>query len=225
MSWFFGTPAMRPASASTAASSSAAGTASDQPHRLGGAAVDQVAGEQHALGFLGADAVYPHRRGRAAPDARRRIADLRVLGHDDDVGAQRDVAAAGHRIAMHLADHRLVGAPQREEVVGAALHEAVVHHRVPRHGLYAGVLAFGLGEILQVVTRTETAPSAGEDDDVDGVVGVGLFHRGADLAGHLLADGVEPLGPVEGDAGDAPGGFVAQGLESHCLLRGHEHGE
>ena len=91
-----------------AASSSAAGTATlARPHSAACAPVIEVAGEHQLLGARRAEAEGPHRRRRAAPDARRHVADLGVVGHHQQVAAQRDVAAAGDRVAVHLGDGRL----------------------------------------------------------------------------------------------------------------------
>jgi len=64
------------------------------------------------------------------PDARGHVADARVLGHDEQVAAKRDVAAARDRMAVHFRDRGLAAFPERHEVFGVALHEGVVVHRV-----------------------------------------------------------------------------------------------
>ena len=126
------------------------------------------------LARVGPSAVGPHRGGRAAPDARGHVADARVVGHHQQVAAQRDVAAAGHRVAVHLGDGRLGAAPQAHEVLGVALHVAVVDHRIPgRALLLAGVVDVGLAEVLQVVAGAEALAGAVEHDHVHVVVGVG----------------------------------------------------
>src|SRR6185436_5346803 len=130
----------------------------DESHLLRGLAIYGIAGQQHALRLLCAQPVHPHRGGRATPDARRHVADLRILGHDHDVRAERDVAATCHRITVHLADHRLVAAPDGEEIIRVGLHATIVAHRVPGHRLVPAIVRTAvpavltsLGELLQVI--------------------------------------------------------------------------
>ncbi len=181
-----------------------------QPPVGGGAPVDQVAGQQQALGAHRADAVDPHRGGRAAPDARRHVADAGVVGHQQQVAAQRDVAAAGHRIAVDLGDGRLVAAPQAHELPGVALHQRVVAHRLPGHRLVGLVRVLGVE--LQVVAGAERAASALQHDRVHTRVVVGGGDGGLDLGGHAVVDRVEPLGAVERDRRDALAHGELQGL-------------
>ena len=69
--------------------------------------------------------------------------------------------------------------------------------------------ALPLGELLEVVAGAERPSLAGDHDDVDVGIVVGLLDGLPDLSRHRRVDGVEPLGPVEGDAGLAPVGLVA----------------
>lgn len=184
-----------------------------QSQALGLPAVDQVTGEQHALGTFRTQPVDPHPGGGAAPDPGRRVADARVLGHHHQIAAQGDVRAAGHGVAVDLADHRRVAAPQRHEVVGVGPHHPVVDRRVPRHILVPRVLALGVG--LEVVAGAEGVPGAGEHDHVHTAVAVRPLHRRPELRGHAVVDGVEPLGPVQRDPGDAAVGLVTQRLIRH----------
>src|SRR4029453_18849 len=73
----------------------------------------------------------PHRRRRAAPHSRWHVADAGILGHDDEVAAQRDIAATGHRRAVDLRNRRFRAAPQAHEILGVPLHAGIVDHGVP----------------------------------------------------------------------------------------------
>src|SRR5439155_18230411 len=59
--------------------------------------------------------------------------------------------------------------------------------------------ALPAGLVLQVEAGTETLPGAGEDEDADVAVAVGRPERPRERVEHRTADGVEALGPVEGD--------------------------
>ncbi len=96
---------------------------------------DLVTGEQHPLGPFRPQTIDPHRGGRAAPDAGGHVADLRLLRHDGQISAERDVRTPGNRKPVHLADHWLHRLPQRHVVLGVAPHELVVLDRIPGHRL------------------------------------------------------------------------------------------
>ncbi|MGQ4809348.1 hypothetical protein NKDENANG_02764 [Candidatus Entotheonellaceae bacterium PAL068K] len=96
---------MRVARRSAAASSSAAGMASSaQP--ISCAAIDQVAGKQHAFGPLGAYGTKPHVRRRCPHRSHHGKADAGVVGDQNHVAVQRQVSAACHTIAVHLGNRR-----------------------------------------------------------------------------------------------------------------------
>jgi hypothetical protein len=140
------------------------------------------------------------------------------LGHHQQVAAQGDVAAARHRIAVHLGDGGLGAFPQRHEVLGVALHVGVVVHRVPGVALLlAGVVDLAFAELAQVVAAAKALAGAFDHDHVHLVVGIGPLDRRADLARRVVVDGVQALGPVQQQAGDARVAGVlvdAQGVEA-----------
>ncbi len=197
-----------------------------------GRAVDRVAGQQQPLGAGGADAVGPERRRRHAPDPGRRVADLAlVLGHDQ-VRAQRHVGAAGDAVAVHLADHRLVGVEQAHEAAHVAAHHLEVGDRVP--GAVGVVVArldhriqwralrrSGVGDPLhlplrgghQVIAAAEAGAVPGQRDHVHLGVEVGALDAGRQLSRHLQGDPVAALGTVQGDPGDPAVGLVGEGRE------------
>ena len=60
----------------------------------------------------------------------------------------------------------------------------------------------------EVVAGAEGAAGAGQHDDVHGFVGIGALDRRRQLARQIVVDGVEDLGTVQRDAGDAPVALV-----------------
>ena len=194
------------------------------------AAGEQVAGEEQPLGALRPDAVRPQCGGGYAPHPRRRVADPRVLGDDEEVRAERHVGPAGHAEAVHLADHGLVRVEERHEAADVAAHHRVVdrripgarrvvvsqlHERVQRRPLgRAGVgdaLHAPLGARHQVVAAAEPLPVAGQRDHVHPRIQVGPLHRLGQLARHLERDAVPALWTVERDPGDPAVDLVGEG--------------
>ena len=170
--------------------------------------VDLVAGEQHALGLLGAQPIDPHGRRRAAPDARGHVADLRLVLHHDDVAAQRNVGTAGDRIAVHLAHDRPVAAPQAHEELGVAHHEGVVLHWVPHGDVVGGMTFLRLRVIGEIVARAEAGAVACEHDDMHAAICIGALDAFGELARNVVIDGVHHLRTIERDAADTAVFFV-----------------
>src|SRR5947209_7452482 len=74
---------------------------------------------------------------------------------------------------------------------------------------------------IAVVAGAEGAALAGDDDDMDVRIIVGLLDRQPDLAGHGRVDGVEPLRAVEREAGLPAVDLVADALQGgvgHLLV-------
>ena len=72
------------------------------------------------------------------------------------------------------------------------------------------------GAVVEVLPGAEAAPGAGEDDDAR--VGGGVERLG-ELGVHRAGEAVEPVGAVEGDAGDAVGEGEGDGVGGHELVR------
>ncbi len=160
------------------------------------------------LARVGPSRIRPHRGGRAAPHARGHVADARVLGHQQQIAAQRDVAAARDRRAVHLGDGGLGAAPQRHEVVGVALHVGVVVHRVPRRVALAGrvvALPSRPGRHRRRGRSRRRSPLPAPSTTITCTSSSAWAHSTAARSSRrrLLADGVEPLGPVEHQGRDA----------------------
>jgi hypothetical protein len=148
------------------------------------------------------------RRGRRDPDVHRQLhrradADRGAVDGADDrlealVHAQRRRAAA---VAVDVADAQRLA-------LGVARTGAAVEGRAARRQVGAGA---------------EGAAGAGDDDDANVVVAIGLVEQRRELAPHPRVVGVEPVRAVERDRGDAAVDVVAGGLEGgegHRGLRG-----
>ncbi|CAA9429842.1 MAG: CoA ligase @ Long-chain fatty-acid-CoA ligase, Mycobacterial subgroup FadD5, partial [uncultured Pseudonocardia sp.] len=136
--------------------------------------------------------------GEHEPEARRPRGD-------PDVGGQRHRGAHADRRPVAGDDHRLERRrdPQRHDPAAVARHPA----DRARVGAVRGALGVGGVERAaadrEVGTRAEAAPGAGEQHHADALVGVGGVERRHQLAGHRPGEGVEPVGPVEGERRDA----------------------
>src|SRR3546814_6956807 len=93
--------------------------------------------------------------------ARGRIADARILGHDEKVAAQGDVRSARDRGAVNARDRRLGRAPQRHEILSVAPHHLDIERRVPRHVLRPADRALALGTMFETIAAAtdRTSPS------------------------------------------------------------------
>ena len=109
-------------------------------------------------------------------------AERRVLGRHDQIGGQRQLGAAGQRVALDGGDQRL-----DRRTLGEA-HPAALDD---------GNLA--AGERLEVHARTERAARAGHDAHRKPGVSVEPVHRVGQTMGHRGVDRVLGLGPVDGD--------------------------
>src|SRR5581483_12474088 len=111
------------------------------------------------------------RRRRTSPDARRHVADAGILGHNDEVATQRDVAAAGDRGAVDLRNRRFRRAPEAHEILGVALHAGVVDHGVPGMvflGPFVLRGAFGIAD--EIIAAAKSLAGTLDDDDVNVVI-------------------------------------------------------
>jgi hypothetical protein len=71
------------------------------------------------------------------------------------------------------------------------------------------------GGLLQVVARAERAPLPGEDHDPHGRVAGGRLERLVQVTHQLGHHRVQPMRPVEADAGEAAPRVVQDRLERH----------
>ena len=76
-----------------------------------------------------------------------------------------------------------------------------------------GAAVEGVASGGQVGAGAERAPGAGDDDDAHRVVRIGLVEQRLELQPHPRVVGVELVGTIEGDRGDALIDFVARGFE------------
>jgi hypothetical protein len=82
------------------------------------------------------------------------------------------------------------------------------------------VVDLAFAKLAQVVAAAKALARAFHHDHVDLVVGIGPFHRRADFARRVVVDRVQPLGPVQQQAGDARVGGVFGDLQR--IPGGHE---
>ena len=129
------------------------------------------------------------------------------MSHD-----MRELAAAAQAEAVDHGDHRLGEGRHDVEDARAAHGVALVERRA------AGELGdVGAGD-ERLLAR------AGDDDDADRVVVLDLGERGEQLVAHLLVQGVQLVGAVDGEDGDAalalaPGWSSDIGTRSMTLAR------
>ena len=135
--------------------------AGDEAGALGFLRVHHAAGQDQVHRFGLADrAGQPLRAADAGNDAELdfRLAELRVVGGDDEVALHGEFAAAAERKARDRGDHRLArrgGAiPVRGEIAEESIGEGLVRH------------------LLDVGAGGESLVRAGDDDAAD--IGVGL---------------------------------------------------
>ena len=128
----------------------------------------------------------------------------RIRRHHPQVGEQRQLEPAGHRVAFDGGDQRL-----------AQLHPARPHRAVAlRLQAVAAFAAFGHG--VQVGAGTEGPAAAGEDRDACLRVLLELTQRGAQRVGGGAVDRVARLRPVEGDDG-----YRVQPFDDHAHAELH----
>jgi hypothetical protein len=112
-----------------------------------------------------------------------------MIGRDDDVAHQRDLAAAAEGEAVDRGDDRL-----RDRVRHHAREAPCLLGRI------VGIEAFAARQRDKVSARAEALVAcAGDDDDADFGVVLGLFERGADADMDRGVDRVTRLGPVDRD--------------------------
>src|ERR1700730_17581128 len=91
-----------------------------------------------------------------------------------------------------------------------------------RLSLRVGMARAGLSGLALVVAGAESAPGAGQDDDADAAIGVGLVEAPVQLGFELVRERVHALGPIERDGRDLIRDLIAQLLahsaSSRCLL-------
>ena len=139
-------------------------------------------------------------RGCQRPPLRHRHLEHRSLGGDPQIGALDQHEAAAHRKAVDRGNHRLL--------------QGAGHERV----LDVGPLAAGLARgqrLLHVLAGAEAAAGPGEDGDFQFVAVAKLGPGLGQLGAHLVAERIEPLGPVHPHHQDLS---VALGLyDGHVL--------
>ena len=110
---------------------------------------------------------------------------------------------------MHPGNARPRVFPQRHEVLGVALHERIVDHRIQRCLFLLAAMFKGLfGIPRKVVAAAEALARPFNDDHMHLVVGGCPTDRSTNFPRRLIANRVEAFRSVEGEAGDAAVGWV-----------------
>jgi hypothetical protein len=163
----------------------------------------------------------PTRRGRNHDDAgfgrdaaaREHEAEAGVGGGQPDVHRQLHRHADADRRAVDGADHRLQAVEDAQghhaaAVAVDAIDPVLVARRVLARGVVEGLAAGG-----QVGPGAKGPAGPGDDDGAHRVVGVGLVEHRDQLVAHACGEGVELVGPVQRDGGDAVVHAVEQGVQ------------
>ena len=200
----------------------------DESDAVGSRGVDGAAGEEVVLGVFEAESVDPHHGGGQAVDTAGGVTDVGVVGHEEQVGAHDEVGGAADGPACDFGDDGFGALPQRHEPADVVVHELVVAHGVPvaRSRFWAGgvvgsvpgIWLGGAGELIdraEVITSGEAATGTSEHDGADVDRGSGLRNGIGDALDHVVGEGVELVGPVEGDDGDAVFFGVEHGWFAH----------
>ncbi|MPL85440.1 hypothetical protein SDC9_31408 [bioreactor metagenome] len=170
--------------------------------------IHEAAGQMHVHRLRLADeAGQPLRAAHAGDDAEvdLGLAELGVLGGDDEIAHHRQLAAAAERIARHRRDHRLAGFQDAvglgaEEVLGEHVDEALLRH------------------LLDIGTGRERLLRAGDDDAAHLVVLVRRGERIGQLAQQGRVQRVQGFGTVQPDQGDIVFDLDDQGLVGHVAV-------
>ena len=129
----------------------------------------------------------------AGHQAHRRVADLSVLRHVDQVARARQLGAAGEAEAVHLGDDRRGHVPHLEPAgddVPCPCSVSSAHRPRQRLGRVLG----------EVVARAEAAAGAAHDHDVHVRVGIAGSQRGEQLASQRVRQRVALVGAVQREA-------------------------
>ena len=122
------------------------------------------------------------------------------LDGDEQVAGQGDLEAARDREALHGRDERLAR---------GALRDA-------REAAIVDVRALALDERTEIHARGEALAGAGEDADLEVVVGVQRVQRVRDALRDRLVHGVARVGPVERDDEDPVAPLGEDSLIAHA---------
>ena len=156
--------------------------------------VDGGAGEDQLLGPAPADEAGQALGAAKAGDdaeARLRLAELGLLRGDPDVAGHGQLAAAAESVAVDGGDGGLGHLLQDPEGLVPQLREGTARR---------GVRAVHLGDVRP--GHEGLLPPAGEDHHPDVLALPDLPEAGVELVEGLGIQGVQGLGPVDGDGGD-----------------------
>ena len=150
-------------------------------------------------------------------EANLRLAELGVRGRDGDVAQQGDLASATHRVALYRRDDRLAQVPVGQHELEALGQHGVPPQRVPAVDPLAR-LRIGPGD---VEAHAEASTLRAQHHHAGGLVGLGGPQRVPPGVHQPWADGVELLGPVDGDDPHRAIGLVQHQVIGHRSVIGH----
>ena len=187
----------------------------DEADALGFGGGHEVAGHQVLLGAGIADELGPDHGAAIASDeadADMRVADLRVLGGEDDVAKEGDRGAQAGGVTVELGNHGLLAIEQRVDDLLAFSRRLLERCRLVDHSLHP----------VDVAAGREGAAGAGEHGDVARRIVRHVDEHMRQFGVHLFVDGVEFVGPVHRDLENAAAAREPQGLvgiEFHESIR------
>jgi hypothetical protein len=193
----------------SAASARVVAVGDDARHEPGGERrlrVEQRAREQHLLRLHGSHRVEEllrQRKGHDEPDPRQRHAHPRARPGDAQIAVQRQLEAAGDRVALHHGDGwdgamlELVQCPLDLRELDAAVGPARQPH------------------FLQVESRAERLSGAGQDNRAEVGCRRDLADGGVQRLQHRHGHGVPLVGPVQSDGRDRAVTSAEQLVGSH----------
>ncbi len=126
------------------------------------------------------------------PDPHEGLDEARVVGGVDEVTGERQGGAGTRGDAVDRGDHRLGQVPDGAD------------ERVVLVGQDAAEVALAAAA-AQVRPAAEAASLTGDDDGADRLVASRRLDRGEQLGAHRCVEGIQRLGPVEGDGRDGVG--------------------
>src|SRR6476660_6845805 len=133
------------------------------------------------------------------------LREHRLVRCNGNVGRELVPEAAAHGPAVDLGDDRLPQPPHMgplTDPAGVVTLPELDELRV-RLALRVGMPGAALSGLALVVAGAEGAAGAGEDDDADSAVGIGLIERAMQLGFERRRQSVHPLRPVERDGRNA----------------------
>ena len=188
---------------------------------MGLVGLQEVAGEQHFGGAAQAAEGARVKPGASKtgkqPDAHVGRHEPRARRPDADVAGAGQVQAGAGGYSVDHGDHGFFATLHAENhVLGQA--ETAANFIGVAGGPALAVAVGRAAQLVEVAAGAEGAAGPGDDHDADVGIRVGLGHGVGDFDLHLVVQGVQSIGAIEGDTGDA--GIVV-GVVKDEFVSGH----